>query len=104
MFTKIVKLLDKIASSLETKGLVKEAEELDVISNTMEKEQGMPYPTELMKKWTGPKTRPVTQQSAVPAKIGEPFSVDPEELIQVLDNGKWVTMKAKDIRVKPTHS
>jgi len=104
MYRKIVELLDKIASSLEIKGMVKEAEELDVISNTIEKEQAIVYPPELMRKWTGPKTHPVPRSPAKPAKIGEPFSVDPEELVQVLDNGKWVTMKAKDIKVKPTHS
>ena len=33
---KISSMLDKVAGSLESKGLLKEAEELDVISNTIE--------------------------------------------------------------------
>jgi hypothetical protein len=35
--TSIVSILDKVASSAENKGLLKEAEELDIISNTLEK-------------------------------------------------------------------
>lgn len=36
MTSKIAQMLDKIADSLESKGLIKEAEYLDVISNTLE--------------------------------------------------------------------
>ena len=37
MYDKLAQQLDIIASDLESKGLLKEAEQLDVISNTMEK-------------------------------------------------------------------
>lgn len=37
MLNKVLPLLDKVAESLESKGLIKEASEIDVISNTIEK-------------------------------------------------------------------
>ena len=38
---KVAAMLDKVADSLEAKGYTKEAEELDVIANTIEKEAGV---------------------------------------------------------------
>ena len=49
MYSKLASDLDRIASSLEKKGLKKEAEELDVIANTM---QAMDIEKKLRKKLT----------------------------------------------------
>lgn len=39
---KLSSYLDKIAESLEKKGFIKEAREIDVVSNTLDKEAGLP--------------------------------------------------------------
>jgi hypothetical protein len=107
MRKKIVELLDKIASSLQDKGLVKEAEELDVISNTIEKEQSdtvQNITKHLERARHLPMRHDPVKTVNQPAQLGSAPQDNPEDIYEVFINGKWEKVQAKNIRVKPTHS
>jgi len=50
-FVKLAEELDKIADGLESKGMIQEASELDVVSNTLERTASMELEAAKKKKW-----------------------------------------------------